>query len=196
MAALPRLLVLVVLSVSGCPVQSASACFPVSSCESSLLVLFALSLVAQCPACLSLLPCLWLLCPVSSLLLIVTLSLQLSSVQPTSPYLPYRWLPCPACLYLLSCLSLAALSSLLVLVSLSLAALSSVLLVIIDYCDYYCLWLRSVQPACPCCPCKGHGVFRDTLLFLIGLNLIRKTDRYVGADLSISNRRPSLLPSS
>jgi hypothetical protein len=25
--------------------------------------------------------------------------------------------------------------------------------------------------------CKRHGVFRDTLLFLIGLNLIRKTDR-------------------
>jgi hypothetical protein len=44
--------------------------------------------------------------------------------------------------------------------------------------------------------CKGHGVFRDTLLFLIGLNLIRKTDRYVGADLSISNRRSSLLPFS
>jgi hypothetical protein len=35
---------------------------------------------------------------------------------------------------------------------------------------------------------------RDTLLFLIGLNLIRKTDRYVGADSSISNRRSSLLP--
>ncbi len=44
--------------------------------------------------------------------------------------------------------------------------------------------------------CKGHGVFRDTLLFLIGLNLIRKTDRYVGADSLISNHRPSLLPSS
>jgi hypothetical protein len=44
--------------------------------------------------------------------------------------------------------------------------------------------------------CKGHGVFRDTLLFLIGLNLIRKTDRYVGADLSISNCRSSLLPFS
>jgi hypothetical protein len=41
--------------------------------------------------------------------------------------------------------------------------------------------------------CKGHGVFRDTLLFLIGLNLIRKTERYVGADSSISNRRSSLL---
>jgi hypothetical protein len=41
--------------------------------------------------------------------------------------------------------------------------------------------------------CKGHGVFRDTLLFLIGLNLIRNTDRYIGADSLISNRRSSLL---
>jgi len=52
------------------------------------------------------------------------------------------------------------------------------------------------DPARSLSRCKGHGVFRDTLLFLIGLNLIRKTDRYVGADSSISNRRPSLLPSS
>ncbi len=44
--------------------------------------------------------------------------------------------------------------------------------------------------------CKGHGVSRDTLLFLIGLNLIRKTDRNVGADSLISNRWSSLLPFS
>ncbi len=95
------------------PYQSACACFPVSNCMTSLLVLFALSLAAlsvssplvivalslialssllvlvalsmECNACLSLLPCIWLSCP-------VRLSLQhclwLPSVQSACPCCP------------------------------------------------------------------------------------------------------------
>jgi hypothetical protein len=126
--------------------------------SSVLLVIVALCLVAQCPACFSLMSCLWLPsvqpaflycpvsgCPVSSLLFLVALSLAaqfpycfsfFALSMATLPSLLYL-LPCPFCLCLFPCLWLT----------------SPVFL-----CSFPCLWLPC--PAClsslPVSGCPGQ----------------------------------------